>query len=136
MSAGITPRQLLALAQELNEILPPDTRIVRNLVGNIAWTYPDESTAWADLGTGEVHLPDQDAYEPGARAKDRPMTRDEHLKKIYVTGSRTVNKAAVLMMLCSGPDCAGAQMLTAGLTAADVAAEASAHVDKMAELGV
>ncbi len=63
----MTPLQLLALAQELVEILPPETRIVRNLVGNIAWLNPDGSHGWADLGTGEIHPPDRDAYQPQLR---------------------------------------------------------------------
>lgn len=62
------------------------------------------------------------------------MTRDEHLRAIYVVGSEKVGKVSVLVMLCSGPDCAGAQMFSR-LTVADVLAEASAHVDKMADLG-
>jgi len=61
------------------------------------------------------------------------MTREEHLRVIYVTGTRVVGKHSVLVMLCAGPDCGGAQMLTRP-NAADVLTEANAHIDRMAAL--
>ncbi len=63
------------------------------------------------------------------------VTREEHLKAIYVVGSRKVGKRTMLVMMCSGPECGGAEIL-AHYTAADVGTEANAHIDKMAELGV
>lgn len=63
------------------------------------------------------------------------MTREEHLRAIYIVGSKKVGKGNVLVMLCSGPECGGAEMF-ARCTAGDVAAEGGAHVDKMADLGV
>ncbi len=63
------------------------------------------------------------------------MTREEHLARIYIVGARTVGKSSRTVLLCSGPDCASAEML-AGLTVADILAEATAHVDKMTDLGV
>lgn len=62
------------------------------------------------------------------------MDRDEHLKRIYLVGSRTIGKRSALVLMCSGPDCGGAELLAIGLTVAAVLAEANAHVDKMAEL--
>jgi hypothetical protein len=62
------------------------------------------------------------------------MTREEHLKAIYIVGSKKRGKVHGLLMLCSGPECGGAEMF-ARPTAADVSAEANAHVDKMADLG-
>ncbi len=62
------------------------------------------------------------------------MKRDAHLRAIHVVGHRTLGKGSVLVMLCSGPNCAGSEIF-ARPTAGDVAAEANAHVDKMAELG-
>jgi hypothetical protein len=61
------------------------------------------------------------------------MTREEHLRAIYVTGTRVVGKRSVLVMLCAGPDCGGAAMLAKPIVA-DVLAEANAHIDKMAAL--
>ncbi len=63
------------------------------------------------------------------------MTPEKHRKAIFVVGTEKLGKRTVLVMLCSGPDCGGARMLTEGLTAADVAAEAAAHIDKMAGFG-
>ncbi len=71
--------------------------------------------------------------EIDARRKDRPMDRDEHLKKIYITGVTKVGTRRVHTLLCGGPDCGGAQMF-AGLTVADVLAEADDHIAKMAAL--
>ena len=62
------------------------------------------------------------------------MTREEHLKAIHIVGSKKVGKRTVLVMLCSGPECGGAEMF-ARCTAGDVSAEANGHVDKMADLG-
>lgn len=61
------------------------------------------------------------------------VTREQHLKAIWVTGSRKIGNRAVLVMLCSGPACGGAEIL-AQHTAADVGAEANAHIDKMNSL--
>lgn len=61
------------------------------------------------------------------------MTREEHLKAIWVVNSRKVGNHMLLVMLCSGPDCGGAEIL-ARRTAADIAAEANAHIDKMEQL--
>lgn len=62
------------------------------------------------------------------------MTREEHLRAIHITGSRKVGNSIVLVMLCSGPECAGAEML-ARPTVGDVATEANAHIDKMDSFG-
>ncbi len=62
------------------------------------------------------------------------MTRDAHLQAIHIVGGRKTGKATILVMLCSGPNCAGAEIL-ARATAGDVTTEANAHIDKMAELG-
>ncbi len=61
------------------------------------------------------------------------MTREEHLRAVHIVGSRTIGKGSALVLLCSGPECAGAEML-ARPTAGDVYAEACAHIDKMADL--
>lgn len=58
------------------------------------------------------------------------MTRDEHLKSIYIVGSAKRGKVDVLLMLCSGPECGGAEMF-ARRTAADIVAESNAHIDKV-----
>lgn len=63
------------------------------------------------------------------------MTQEQHLRAIWIVGSRKIGNRTVLVMLCSGPDCGGAEVL-AQPNAADVAAEAHAHVDKMAALGL
>lgn len=59
------------------------------------------------------------------------MTRDEHLKAVYVVGSATRGKTTGLLMLCSGPECGGAEMFATGLTAFDVAAAANAHIGEV-----
>lgn len=61
------------------------------------------------------------------------MTREQHRAKIYVVGSRRVASRTVLVMLCSGPDCGGAEILSR-LTVDDVLAQADAHIDGMAAL--
>lgn len=58
------------------------------------------------------------------------MTREDHLRAIHVTGFTQVGKRMVVVMLCAGPDCAGAQMF-ARLTVADVLARANTHIDEM-----
>jgi hypothetical protein len=62
------------------------------------------------------------------------VTREEHLKAIYIVGSQKLGKHTVLVMLCPGTECGGAQMF-AHYNVGAVLAEANAHVDKMAELG-
>lgn len=61
------------------------------------------------------------------------VTREEHLKAVYVVSSRKLGKSTVLVMLCSGPECGGAEML-AHPNAFDVGVQATAHIDRMAEL--
>ncbi len=61
------------------------------------------------------------------------MTREEHLKAVKVVGSRQVGARIMVVMLCSGPECGGAELL-AHHDAHDIGVEASAHVDKMASL--
>lgn len=61
------------------------------------------------------------------------MTREQHREKVYVTGSRRVGNRTVLVMLCAGPDCGGAEILSR-LTVGDVLAETDAHIDRMAAL--
>ena len=61
------------------------------------------------------------------------MTREDHLKAIYIVGSAKRGKAIGVLMLCSGPDCGGAEMF-ARPTAADVGAKANAHIDEMDSL--
>lgn len=64
------------------------------------------------------------------------MTRDEHLAKIYLTGARTVGNRTHPVLLCGGLDCAGAEIVVAGLpTVANIVAEADAHITKMEALG-
>ncbi len=64
------------------------------------------------------------------------MTREEHLARIYIVGARTVGKTpGVLVLLCGGTDCAGAELLVRHPTVAAIVAEADAHIDKMAALG-
>lgn len=58
------------------------------------------------------------------------MTREEHLKAIYIVGSVKRGKVNGLLMLCSGPECGGAEIF-ARRNAADVGAEANAHIDKV-----
>lgn len=57
------------------------------------------------------------------------MTREEHLRAIYLAGSAKRGNRNGLLMLCSGPDCGGAEMFTPGPTVADVMAAADAHID-------
>lgn len=61
------------------------------------------------------------------------MTQEQHLRAIWIVGSRKIGKRTVLVMLCSGPDCGGAEIL-AQPNAADVGAEANAHINKMNSL--
>lgn len=57
------------------------------------------------------------------------MTRDQHLRAIYITGSVKRGKRDGLLMLCSGPECGGAEMFAPGRTAADVVSAADGHID-------
>lgn len=59
------------------------------------------------------------------------MTRDEHRRAIYVTASQKRETRFGLVLLCSGPNCHGAEMFAAGLTVADVLAAADAHIDSV-----
>lgn len=61
------------------------------------------------------------------------MTREQHLKAIMVVGWEKRGKVMVLRMLCSGPDCGGAEILSR-MNAADIGAEAAEHIDKMEKL--
>lgn len=61
------------------------------------------------------------------------MTRDEHLAAILIVGSAKRGKRHGLLMLCSGPDCGGAEMFARGLKVADVLAAANAHIDDTEE---
>lgn len=62
------------------------------------------------------------------------MTREEHLRAIYIIGSQKRGNRTGLLMLCSGPECGGAQMFAAGLTAAAVATAADTHTDEIEAL--
>lgn len=57
------------------------------------------------------------------------MTREEHRRAVYIVGSATRNKRPGLLLLCSGPECGGAEVFVPGLTAAAVAAATDAHID-------
>lgn len=61
------------------------------------------------------------------------MTREEHLKAIYIAGAAKRGKTMGLLMLCSGPECGGAEMF-ARPDAFDVGVQSNAHIDRMAEL--
>ena len=58
------------------------------------------------------------------------MTREEHLRAITVVGSSKRFKRIGLLMLCSGPDCGGADMFAMGLSVAAVVTAANAHIDQ------
>jgi hypothetical protein len=57
------------------------------------------------------------------------VTRDEHRQAIYVTASVKRGKRTGLVMLCSGPECGGAEMFAPSLRVGDVLAAADAHID-------
>jgi uncharacterized protein (DUF983 family) len=57
------------------------------------------------------------------------VTRDEHLAAILIVSSAKRGKRHGLLMLCSGPDCGGAEMFARGLKVPDVLAAANAHID-------
>lgn len=57
------------------------------------------------------------------------MTREEHRRAIYIVSSAKRGKFTGLLMLCSGPDCGGAEMFAPRLTVAAVVAAADAHID-------
>lgn len=57
------------------------------------------------------------------------MTRDEHMRAIRVVGTSKREKRIGLVLLCSGPECGGAEVWVPGLSAADVAAGAAQHLD-------
>lgn len=58
------------------------------------------------------------------------MTREEHLKAIYIVSSQKRGKATGLLMLCSGPDCARAEVFAVRRTAGAVAEAANRHIDE------
>lgn len=58
------------------------------------------------------------------------MTRDEHMRAIRIVGSAKRGKRLGLLMLCCGPECAGAEMFATGLAAADVVTAADAHIQQ------
>lgn len=64
------------------------------------------------------------------------MTREEHLRAIYLVGTVRRGKRLGLLMLCSGPECGGAEVFAGGLSAADVATAAERHIDETEELTV
>lgn len=57
------------------------------------------------------------------------MTRDEHLRVIYIVNSVTRGKRQGLLMLCGGPECGGAEMFVPGRSAWDVATVSAAHLN-------
>jgi hypothetical protein len=63
-------------------------------------------------------------------AGGRRMTREEHLQAIKIVGSEQRHKRLGLLLLCSGPDCAGASMFADGRNAAAVATASNAHIDE------
>lgn len=63
------------------------------------------------------------------------MTREEHLRAIYVIASQRRGKRAGLLMLCSGPDCAGAEVFALSHTVGAVLEAAARHIDEMGEGG-
>lgn len=59
------------------------------------------------------------------------MTREEHLKAVYVMGTAKRGKRDGLLLLCSGAECGGAEVFVPGLTVGAVLVAANAHVDEM-----
>jgi hypothetical protein len=57
------------------------------------------------------------------------VTRDEHLQRIYITASQKRGKQHGLVLLCSGPECHGAEMFAPGLTVGHVLVVANQHID-------
>lgn len=60
------------------------------------------------------------------------MDRREHIEQIYITGSRSDGRRRLLLMACSR--CSNPDIVTRGITAADVIAAANAHIER-AEAG-
>lgn len=58
------------------------------------------------------------------------MTREEHLKKIMIVGTRKLGKSTALVMLCSGPECGGAEMLSR-CSVGDAVTAAGVHIATM-----
>jgi hypothetical protein len=58
------------------------------------------------------------------------VTRDEHMRAIYIVCGQQRGKTRGLLMLCSGPDCAGAEVFAPGRKAADVVTAANRHIDE------
>lgn len=58
------------------------------------------------------------------------MTSEEHLAAIYIISSQKRGRTSGLLALCSGPDCAGAEVYVAGLTVGKVLAAANRHIDE------
>lgn len=56
------------------------------------------------------------------------MNREKHLKAISIVGSGKRYKRYGLILLCSGPDCAGAEMFADGINVASVMTATDAHV--------
>lgn len=59
------------------------------------------------------------------------MTREEHLKALYILGTKARGKTSGLLLLCSGPDCGGAEVFAPGLTVGAVSEAANRHIDEM-----
>jgi hypothetical protein len=57
------------------------------------------------------------------------VTREEHRKAIYMVGAQKRGNRNGLLMLCSGPECGGAEMFIRGITVDAVIAAADAHID-------
>lgn len=58
------------------------------------------------------------------------MTREEHLRAITIVGNTRRYKRIGVLMLCSGPDCGGAEMFADSPNAAAVATAANTHIDQ------
>ncbi len=53
---SMTPAQLLAIARELVDSLPPNARLEKNMVGNLAIVVNDEYVGFVNLRYAEVPL--------------------------------------------------------------------------------
>jgi hypothetical protein len=58
------------------------------------------------------------------------VTREEHFRAITIVGTEKRYKRHGLLLLCSGPDCAGAGMFADGLSVGAVVTAADAHIDE------
>ncbi len=70
--------------------------------------------------------------EPTSQAT---MTRETHLRRIYIIGAEQRGRTAGLKMACSGTQCGGPTLFAAGINVAAVLAAADEHIAEMTRLG-